>query len=504
MARGRMPGAACLAAALIFCLFLAWAVPYSPIDDMQWGLDEPGLRWWLTGALNGRYVGNFFAVILSRSQLVKTLVMGLGLFALPLLTALLAARGEGGRFLPAFLLGGLGLLLIPPALWQEAGGWVSGFGNYGVPSALFLAWLLLLRHGAGRRGRTGLWGAALFLVTLALGLFTENLTVLMLAAGVLAAGWGLRQRRQLPLGLACLLGAVLGAALMFSGGGYRELADTGSALDGLRQLTFSPGDSLPAMAAAMLRWYLGKLLPICLLRGFHIGLPLAVVTACSFWKGPRRPLALLGLFPLACNLWVWRGGAYENPLGMALCALCWLLPLAAILTCREPWAVKGERALWLLAAPAVLAPMAAVATLGQRFYFLPTVLVVLAAADAAAPLLRGRRAALLAAGVLAVMLALPWGSRAWVTLSCTRLRAGLAQQAMETGAETLVLPTDRMGGVFWYCRNPWELYEDSYRQFWGLPEGLALVFLPPGSYETWPDTTAEQWAGGTRLGPGDN
>ena len=197
MARGRMPGAACLAAALIFCLFLAWAVPYSPIDDMQWGLDEPGLRWWLTGALNGRYVGNFFAVILSRSQLVKTLVMGLGLFALPLLTALLAARGEGGRFLPAFLLGGLGLLLIPPALWQEVGGWVSGFGNYGVPSALFLAWLLLLRHGAGRRGRTGLWGAALFLVTLALGLFTENLTVLMLAAGVLAAGWGLRQRRQL-------------------------------------------------------------------------------------------------------------------------------------------------------------------------------------------------------------------------------------------------------------------------------------------------------------------
>ena len=75
MTKGRALCAACLAAVLAYYLWIAWAVPYSPIDDMQWGLDEPGLRWWLGGELNGRYAGNFFAVILNRSQLVKTLVM---------------------------------------------------------------------------------------------------------------------------------------------------------------------------------------------------------------------------------------------------------------------------------------------------------------------------------------------------------------------------------------------------------------------------------------------
>ena len=43
---------ALLTAAFLFCLFLAWAVPYSYVDDMQWGMEQ-GLNWWLGGLLNG-------------------------------------------------------------------------------------------------------------------------------------------------------------------------------------------------------------------------------------------------------------------------------------------------------------------------------------------------------------------------------------------------------------------------------------------------------------------
>ena len=83
---------AVLLAALLFSLFLAWSVPYSATDDWLWGMEE-GLGWWLGGTLNGRYGGNFFAVIMCRSQVVKTLVMGLVIFGLPLAMALLAAAG---------------------------------------------------------------------------------------------------------------------------------------------------------------------------------------------------------------------------------------------------------------------------------------------------------------------------------------------------------------------------------------------------------------------------
>ena len=48
---------------LIFYLFLALSVPYSATDDWLWGMEE-GLRWWLGGMLNGRYAGNFFAVVM--------------------------------------------------------------------------------------------------------------------------------------------------------------------------------------------------------------------------------------------------------------------------------------------------------------------------------------------------------------------------------------------------------------------------------------------------------
>lgn len=128
---------ALLLGALVFYLYIAWSVPYSTTDDLQWGMDQ-GLRWWLQGSLNRRYVGNFFAVAMCHSPLVKTLVMGLTMFAIPLLMARLAARGEERSLLPIYLASSAGLLLMPPVMWQETYAWVSGFGNYVVPTLLFL------------------------------------------------------------------------------------------------------------------------------------------------------------------------------------------------------------------------------------------------------------------------------------------------------------------------------------------------------------------------------
>ena len=178
---------AVLAVTLAFYLFVAWTVFYSPIDDWRWSLDEIGLRWWLEGVYNNRYVGNFFAVVLTRSPVLKTLVMGGVTFAIPFLMALLAARGEEKRFLPAFLAGNAGILLMPSVMWRETYYWVSGFGNFVVPTALFLAWLLILRRVADRRDHLRAWSALLFPMTLAMGLFVENLTLLFLGASLILA-----------------------------------------------------------------------------------------------------------------------------------------------------------------------------------------------------------------------------------------------------------------------------------------------------------------------------
>ena len=488
-----------LAAVLLFDLFLALAVPYSSTDDWLWGMEE-GLRWWLGGLLNGRYAGNFFAVIMCRAPAVKVLVMGGTMFLIPWCMARLAARGDRRKELPLFLACHAGILLMPPIMWRENYGWVSGFGNYVISVLVFLVWLLALRWVADARPRMGPWSVLLFFLALTAGLFVENLTILFLGASLILALYALWDRALRPPFWACLAGSALAAALMFGNGLFSDLAATGTALNGLRELTFSPEDGPLRMAASVLSWYIGRLLPIAFLRGIHMALPLAVLTACAFWNSRLRPLALLGLLPLALNALVMSDEVYATPGRVAASCAAWLLPAAALLVQRDEGRTRVRRLLLYLAAPLSLLPLAATTTLGQRLYFFPMVLLILAAADAAAPLLERRSGTALIALAAAALMVL-WGWRSWTVFSCTQLRAQLIRQAADQGADTLVLPLDRYDQV-WYSRNPWSVeYADYCRRFYGIDDGVTLIFLPPGSFESWPDITPEQWEARTEFFP---
>ena len=499
MLRQTPPRRLVLAAALLFDLFLALAVPYSSTDDWLWGMEE-GLRWWLGGLLNGRYAGNFFAVIMCRSPAVKALVMGGTMFLLPWCMARLAARGDRRKELPLFLACHAGFLLMPPIMWRENYGWVSGFGNYVISALVFLVWLLALRRTADARPRSRLWPPLLFFLALTAGLFVENLTILFLGASLILALYALRDRELLLPFWACLAGSALAAVLMFGNGLFSDLAATGTALNGLRELTFSPEDGPLRMAASVLSWYASRLLPIAFLRGVHMALPLAVLTACAFWNSRLRPLAALGLLPLVLNALVMSDEVYAAPGRAAAACAAWFLPALALLVQRDGGKTRVRRLLLYLAAPLSLLPLAATTTLGQRLYFFPMALLILSAADAAAPLLACRSGTLLAALAAAALMAL-WGWRSWTVFSCTQLRAQLIQQAADRGADTLILPLDRYDQV-WFSRNPWNVeYADYCRRFYGIDDGVTLIFLPAGSFESWPDVTPEQWEARVEFAP---
>lgn len=489
---------AVLGAALAFFLFLAYTTPYSPVDDLQWGMEE-GLRWWLGGLLNGRYVGNFFAVTLCRFPLVKTLLMGLGMFALPLLMALAAGWGSKSSPLPAFCFCCAGLLLMPSQVWKETFCWVCGFGNYVISILFFLGWLLLILRAETARTHLGLWAAALFFLALAGGMFLENQTLLNLGLALLLTIRALARRRGRLLALACLAGAGAAVAPMFFNHIFVDMLSTGSALNELRQFTFSLEDGLWAAASAVLQEYFTALLPLGLSYGMYLAWPSAVLTACALWRSPLPPLAVLGLAPLACGWWSVTG---QGPLPVwAASCVCWFLPGAALLLERTAWPEKGGRLLLYLAAPLSLVPMAAINTRGGRLFLFPLVMLLIAAARTAAPLLNRRAAALLAAAVMAGLMVL-WGSRYLVVLSCTNLRNDLIAQAIDTGASPLVLPTDRYAQVVWWSRNCWDVESaDWFRRFYHIPDHITLIFLPPGSYESWPDISPEQWEGRIELAP---
>ena len=50
--------------------------------------------------------------------------------------------------------------------------------------------------------------------------------------------------------------------------------------------------------------------------------------------------------------------------------------------------------------------------------------------------------------------------------------------------------------------TPWSVeYADYCRRFYGIDDGVTLIFLPPGSFESWPDITPEQWEARTEFFP---
>ena len=485
---------------LLLSLVLAWVVPYSATDDWQWGMEE-GIRWWLGGLLNGRYAGNLCAILMCRSQWGKLLIMGGCIFALPLLMALLAARGDEARLLPLLMACSGGILLMPPIMWIETYGWVSGFGNYVISTVVFLGWLLALRRVADKPGKPAAWALLLFPLTLIMGLFVENLTLLFLGACVILAGYALWDRRLFLPFWACLLGAGAAVFFMFFNGLFQDLAQSGQALNGLRNLSFSREDGLLGILTGVALQYFVSLLPISFLRGVHMALPMAVITGFGFWNSKLRPLCLTALIPLLYNVHVMRTESFRTPAGVVLSCICWALPLLALLVQEDNGKTRLRRVLLYLSAPLSLLPMAATTTLGQRLYFFPMVMLILVAADVAIPLLKTRPGTLLAAALL-MGLCLYWGNMYRCVHGCTLVRQELIQQVIEEEGDTLVLPTDRYQRIAWATLNPWNAeYASYFRRYYHVPEDVALVFLPAGSYELWPHVPQEMWDKALRLEP---
>ena len=80
-------------AMLAFYLWVAAQIPYTH-DDWDWGL-EVGMQHLLKADINSRYVGNLIEVIITRSVILKTLIMGMILTLIPVSITIIV-----GMFIP--------------------------------------------------------------------------------------------------------------------------------------------------------------------------------------------------------------------------------------------------------------------------------------------------------------------------------------------------------------------------------------------------------------------
>ena len=212
---------------LIFSYILSSTFVYTG-DDWAWGSIIGTMR--LQDRFydyGGRYLGYIIVLILTRSVLIRNIVMACSFTLLTYLTE----KMSGNRL--SVLIVPLLLFSLPKDVWRQSVAWTSGFSNYTTSIVLSLFSICRLREifisGLNGCKNTTLFKrsvhAALFLLLgISNTLIVEHMTLYNLFIGVafLLIYW-LKYRKNNLLLLANLAGCVIGTLTMFSNSTYHNI-----------------------------------------------------------------------------------------------------------------------------------------------------------------------------------------------------------------------------------------------------------------------------------------
>ena len=449
---------------LLFYTFIAFCVPYCH-DDWDWGLDV-GIAQWLHATLNSRYAGNFFVVIMTRSELIKTAVISLTMFSIPLLLCKVCDRQHS---LDKYLFANALMLMIPRFMWQQTFGWVSAFANFVVPAALTLCLILVMERSIYRR--PGLYWLCLPLAV-AEGLFSENLTIYAFAAFLIfTAAAAIKTKRINTFHIAMTLASAAGCVIMFSSGIYDVLLAEGRALGGIRELAVDPSSGFAGIVSQICGRFFTTIFP-----GLFFDYPVVIAgasLALIFSALRRRPGAftvIVSVLTVALNICACLGTADEI-LRRSVPLMLFLCLLTLILLARRN---VGKLLFFLLSAPVVLLPLAVTTELGPRLYFIPYIFMLAIAVCAMPPLTEGDRIAT-AVAALGLSLCMVFYAHIYVEIrSVTAARSEAIETAVKNGDRQVIIKKDVY--EYWWGRNCGEERMAFFKEFYGIPENIEVIF----------------------------
>lgn len=223
---------------ILFCTiaFLCIMFPYTG-DDWAWGssIGVERLENWFDN-YSGRYFGNLIVLVLTRSNVLKTITMAFCLTGIVFLLNQLSEKSKIGFYLIL-----INLLLMPVLLLRQAVVWTSGFANYTTSIFLTLIYIFFVReiYEENSIKYSSKSILPIFLLGLANTLIVEHLTIYNVVLGiyVLVVAY-VRHRKVYVQHVAYSLGTILGTIYMFSNSVYHSVA-TGQ--DGYRTIGSEEG-----------------------------------------------------------------------------------------------------------------------------------------------------------------------------------------------------------------------------------------------------------------------
>ena len=497
----------CLLVAALFYVWLAYSVPYTH-DDWDWGLSN-GIDQLLHATINSRYSGNLLEVLLTRSFLLKTVIMGFTFLFLPLLSIKVAYPERPLSNLPTavplYLMGNLFLLLMPTSIWQQTYGWIAGFSNY-VFSALLLIcffWMIsdTFQPPVARTHKKRLFSFIGFLLfTCILQLFLENVSLYVFGVCFLLVIYHSIREKKLSLKYSALcIGSFVGLLIMFSSNIYDSLFSSGEAVDGYRQLTISLDEGLLNALYSMFKRFLLELSPqiwsdnwlYCVIISLSM-----ILLIGKFYSHGLRPLRILGIAIHGASMVYfvlnhrtdgfssWNIPHIEKIQAFLNFAFFLLVTLELFLFLpKKALSQKAKLLFFWLSAPAVIVPMTAINATGPRTFFTSNLFFLLFLmviwvelfSESSPFFIKG---ASVVAILASVVVAIYWVQIYSTIDQTTQQRMQIIQTVKENHTSTCVLPSypEEVRKYLWNPNpvSPWR--EEYFKQFYGLPQDTILEF----------------------------
>lgn len=482
-----------------FYFFIAFQTPYAH-DDWDWGTSF-GMNNFIHAVQNSRYAGNFFALILTRYPVLKTLVMGSVFFLIPYSLTLLAEKATG-KALPVkrhtlFVLCNCIILSVHKMLWGQTYGWVSGFANYTV-SALFITfWINELLNAADTTAKlqkdSFLITALSFITALCTQLFLENVSVFCVLTAVMLCVVYYKNYRKIPLRIAAILTAsLIGCAVMFSSSVYSSLLQSGTAVNDYRQIPALTGgsaqDFIYSAATSLLHLSIR-------LYSLNIALTVSVLVIFTglLFKATEKNKRLSLIFIINNLILISAfilGYIYDRTCTQHLDVIygCDLLAsflyfssiLIQVIFLFDSITKRQLIFLWI-SAPLIIAPLLVTTEVGHRLFITPNIFITLFALISFCRLsekLSEKPLRIIHTGgyiLLAVLISI-YGV-AYINIGAHKnLRDRIVYEALQNNSKTISLPPYDAGRDYLYAPNGSDSYLDTFREFYNIPEDVEIIF----------------------------
>src|SRR5690606_16026446 len=203
----------------IFFLTLAYNTPLTG-DDWTWGTEAglDRLKNWFKD-YNGRYLGNLVELAITRNEVVRIILMGLGSALLVYLTAKIIEVQKWGIYLLAFIL----VMSVPVNVFAQTFAWAAGFANY-ITSLCFLIFYLLIVRNI-YNDEVPKYRKSLYFIVIPLGiitqLFVEHITVFVIYTSIFVIFYTyIKHKKFFGIHIAFMISNIIGFIIMFSNGAY--------------------------------------------------------------------------------------------------------------------------------------------------------------------------------------------------------------------------------------------------------------------------------------------